>query len=121
VGFFQDLARQEKLFMGVSAGSIMLSKEWVRWRDPQDDSSVELLPCLGIVPLICDTHAEKDEWVELKTAIQLKGHGAAGYGITSGACLKVLADGCVEAESGPVACFTNQKSEIECLPDLKPK
>jgi peptidase E len=121
VDFFQSLASSGKLFIGVSAGSIILSRDWVLWRDPADDSSVELLPCLGIVPLICDTHDEKDDWVELKTALRLKGHGIAGYGITSGAHLKVYSDGRIEAESGPVVCYANLNGQIESRSDLTPK
>ena len=57
---FPRLYEQGKLFFGVSAGSIMLAREWVRWTDPDDDSTAELFPCLGVAPLICDTHGEGD-------------------------------------------------------------
>jgi peptidase E len=120
IGFLQDLAASGKPFIGVSAGSIMLSEEWVRWIDPKDDSSVELMPCLGIVHLICDTHAEKDDWVELKTAVQLKKKGTIGYGITSGACLKVYADGRLEAENGAVERYAFLNGNIERQADLLP-
>ena len=118
VEHFQNLACQGKLFMGISAGSIMLRKEWVHWRDPRDDSSAELLPCLGIVPLICDTHAEKDDWLELKTAVQLKGAGTTGYGISSGAFLKAYPDGRLEVLSGSVACYACEGGQIERKPNL---
>jgi peptidase E len=118
IGYFRDLACQGKLFMGISAGSIMLSKEWVRWRDPRDDSSVELLPCLGIVPLICDTHAEKDGWSELRTALHLKGAGTVGYGISSGAFLKAYPDGRLEAPSGLVTCYACDGDQITRKADL---
>jgi peptidase E len=120
VGFMQDLARQGKLFLGVSAGSIMMAKAWVRWRNPEDDSTAELFPCLGLVPVICDTHAEDDDWVELKTALRLEGHGAVGCGITSGACLKAYPDGRLEAEGGPVARYAFLKGKIERRVDLLP-
>ncbi|MGA2642648.1 MAG: Type 1 glutamine amidotransferase-like domain-containing protein, partial [Spirochaetia bacterium] len=51
-----------KPFFGVSAGSIMLAKHWVRWHDPGDDASAELFPCLGLAPVLCDTHGEDDGW-----------------------------------------------------------
>ncbi len=120
-GFIQDLVRQGKPFIGVSAGTIMLCEEWVRWKDPEDDATVELYPCLGIVPIICDTHAEGDDWVELKAAIQLKGEGAMGYGITSGAYLKVYPDGHLEAAAGPIVRYTKKSGTIERLPDLLPE
>ncbi|MDD4876879.1 MAG: Type 1 glutamine amidotransferase-like domain-containing protein, partial [Dehalococcoidales bacterium] len=47
VNFLAELFQQGKLFFGASAGAIMLAKEWVRWRDPYDNSSAELFPCLG--------------------------------------------------------------------------
>jgi peptidase E len=90
VGFFRELAGQGKLLLGASAGTIMMCQEWVRWKDPDDDSTAELYPCLGLVPVICDTHAEGDEWVELKAALRLAEKGIIGYGITSGACLKAF-------------------------------
>lgn len=119
-GFLRDLAGQGKLFIGASAGTIMMCKEWVRWQDPQNDSTAELYPCLGFVSIICDTHAEGDDWVELKKALQLEGDGAAGYGITSGACLKSYPDGRLEAESGVVIRYANINGKIERQADLLP-
>ena len=66
-GFLRRLYRSGKLFLGVSAGSIMLARKWVRWRDPHNDESAELFPCLGLAPILCDTHGEGDGWEELKT------------------------------------------------------
>jgi peptidase E len=63
--FIVDLYRQGRPFFGISAGAIMLAERWVRWRDPDDDSSAELFPCLGFAPVICDTHDEAGGWDEL--------------------------------------------------------
>jgi peptidase E len=120
VEFFQDLAKQGKPFIGISAGTIMMSREWVRWRDPKDDATVELFPCLGLVPIICDTHCEIDDWAELKTALQLEKTGVTGYGITSGACLKAYPDGRMEAEAGSVERYIRRDGIIERQPDLLP-
>jgi hypothetical protein len=120
VGFFRDLVKKDKLFIGVSAGSITMVKEWVRLRNPDDDSTAELFPCLGLVPIICDTHAEEDDWEELKIALQLKGAGTHGYGITSGAYLKVYPDGRLEPEIGPVTHYIYQNRRIEPQADLLP-
>jgi peptidase E len=120
VEFFLDLSRQDKLFFGVSAGSIMLANEWVRWSDPDDESSAELFPCLGIAPLICDTHAEGDGWEELKAALLLKPDGAVGYGIPSGACLKVHPDGRLEALGGAIARYGLHKGKVKQQADLIP-
>jgi peptidase E len=117
---FQDLYQQGKLFIGVSAGSIMLASEWIRWRDPDDESTAELFPCLGIAPLICDTHAEEDGWVELKTALLLKEDGAVGYGIPSGACLRIYPDGRLEALGKTIIRYGLHKGKVKQQTDLIP-
>ena len=121
VGFFQDLERQGKVILGASAGTIMMSEKWVRWRDPDDDTTAEHYSCLGLAPVICDTHAEGDNWGELKTALQLEKEGTIGYGIPSGAYLKAYPDGRLEAVVSPVARFVKINGEIEQLPDLLPE
>jgi peptidase E len=115
-----DLYERGKLFVGVSAGSIMLAKEWVRWRDPNDDSTAELFPCLGLAPVICDTHGEADDWEELKAALRLKQDGAYGYGITSGTCLKVSPDGKVEALGGAIYQYVRHDEAVQRQPDVLP-
>ncbi len=118
--FLVDLYRQGKPFFGVSAGSIMLGKEWVRWPDPDDEDSAELFPCLGIAPVICDTHAEDDDWQELKALLALEKDGAEGYGIPSGATLKVSPDSAVEAFSGAVAHYVRRDGQVETMPEIAP-
>jgi len=115
---FAELQREGKLFFGASAGSIMLGAEWVKWHDPHDDSSAELFQCLGVAPVICDTHAEEDDWVELKAALHLKEDKAVGYGIPSGGCLKVYPDGRLEALGRPVARYTRKGHKVVALDDL---
>lgn len=115
---FAELHREGKLFFGASAGSIMLGAQWVKWHDPHDDSSAELFECLGIAPVICDTHAEEDDWVELKAALHLKEDKAVGYGIPSGGCLKVCPDGEVVALGKPVVRYARKGSKVVQLDDL---
>jgi peptidase E len=121
VGFLTGLFKQGKVFFGVSAGSIMLGREWVRWRDPEDDSTAELFPCLGITPIICDTHAEADDWEELKSALKLKEEDAQGYGIPSGSCLKVYPDGRMEALDGTITPFLKRGNSIVKQSELLPR
>jgi peptidase E len=118
--FLQELAQSGKPFLGASAGTIMMCREWVRWRNPEDDSTAELYPCLGLADVICDTHAEGDDWVELKAALQLEKPGAVGYGIPSGACLKVYPDGRLEALVEPVARFARIDGKVVKQTDLLP-
>jgi peptidase E len=119
-GFFKDLYKGGKLFFSASAGSIMLANEWVRWRDPEDDSTAEMFPCLGLAPVICDTHAESDDWEELKAALMLKDENAKGYGIASGTCLKFPPDGKLEAIGGPVFQFTHRANRVIKLEEVTP-
>ena len=119
-GIFAELYRQGKFFFGVSAGSIMLADKWVRWRDPDDDSTAELFNCLGVAPVICDTHGEGEGWEELRAAIALSPEGTVGYGITSNTCLRVDPDGKVAVLAGPVARYLRRGKSVVKQPDLVP-
>ena len=120
VGFMQELARKDKLIFGVSAGSIMLAKEWVYWQDPDDDDSVEIFPCLNIAPIVCDTHAEEDDWQELRTLLKIAPDDMNGYGIPSDAAVKVLPDGTVEALGAAVVRFSRRGATVCREPDILP-
>ena len=98
-----------------------LGRDWVRWKNPQDDATDERFSCLGIVPVICDIHAEKDNWEELKTALRLDGGRTPGYGITSGSYLKAYPDGRLEPKAGPIFRFIRQNGVIERQLDLLPE
>lgn len=120
-GFLRQLARQGKPFFGVSAGSIMLARQWVRWREPSDDSSAELFPCLGIAPVLCDTHGEGDGWEELKALVRLAPGRSVGHGIVSGSALVVAPGGALSAMGGEVHRFTRRSGEPVELPSLRPQ
>jgi cyanophycinase-like exopeptidase len=97
----KELHDNGRPFIGLSAGSIMLARCWVRWPDDGNDATAETFPCLGLAPLLCDTHAEKEDWDELKVLLKLTGANV-GYGIPSGAALRVSADGSLLALGKPV-------------------
>jgi peptidase E len=120
MSFLADLYNQGKLFFGLSAGSIILAKEWVRWRDPDDDSTAELFPCAGFAPVLCDTHAEEDQWEELKAALALEKDNTIGYGIATGTGIKIYPDSKVEALGGPVARYVRKAGKVVQEPDLVP-
>lgn len=90
VAVLQEVRARGTPFFGISAGAIMLGREWVRWRDPDDDSTAQRFGCLGFADVRCDTHGEKDRWGELRALLRLAGEGATGYGIRTNAALKVL-------------------------------
>jgi dipeptidase E len=118
--FLRELYREGKVFFGISAGSIMLAKEWVRWRDPEDDSTAELFPCLDIAPVICDTHCEQDGWEELQVALKLEEDNTIGYGIVSGTAIKVFPDGSVEALGGVTHQYIRHGARVDRISDILP-
>jgi peptidase E len=118
--FFRDLHRAGKAFFGISAGSIMLAREWVVWDDPDDDATASILPCMGLADVICDTHAEEEEWAELRVLVRLTPKGAKGYGIPMGAALCVHPDGALEALGAPVPCFVSTGGAAVPGEDLLP-
>jgi peptidase E len=118
--FLRGLYLQGKPFFGISAGSIMLAREWVRWSDPDDDSTANIFPCLGIAPVICDCHAEGDDWEELKALLKLEKDGADGYGIPSGAGIKVTPEGQVTALGFPVPRYARNGGAVRMTGNLKP-
>ncbi len=119
VGFLRGLHAAGKPFVGVSAGSIMLAAHWVRWADPDDDATAEAFPCLGLAPVVCDTHAEADHWEELQTALALT-RAAVGYGIPTGAALRVGPDGGAVAVGLRVHRLERRDGRTQRLPDLEP-
>ena len=118
--FLVGLYRQGKPFFGVSAGSIMLAKEWIRWRDPEDDKTAEVFPCLGIAPVICDTHGEAEGWEELQALLALERDNTTGYGIVSGTAMKVFPDGKIEALGGAIHQYAKINGTVERLADILP-
>jgi peptidase E len=120
IDFLRDQHEKGKPFFGVSAGSIMLAKSWVRWRNPDDDSSAELFSCLGIAGVYCDTHCEADNWEELVTLSRMIPDGSASYGITSGSALIAHTDGTVRALAGEVHRFALEQGIVKQLPSLFP-
>lgn len=111
-GFLKELYGQGKLFVGVSAGSIMLGSHWVRWADPDDDSTAELFGCLGLVPTVFDTHAEDEDWKELKAALRLMGPGARGYGIPRDGMISADSQGRLVNLEKELLCFVNDGGKI---------
>jgi peptidase E len=118
--YLVGLYKQGKPFFGVSAGSIMLAKEWIRWRDPDDDATAEIFPCLGLAPVICDTHGEQDRWEELQALLALEKDGTTGYGIVSGTAIKVFPDGKIEALGGAIHQYTKHNGKVERIGDVVP-
>jgi peptidase E len=91
------LSAAGKPMFGISAGSLMLAREWVRFPDEDDDSTAELFPCLGIAPLHVDAHSEDDGWSELRVLVRLLHERGdrepVGHGLTRKGALRVVLDG----------------------------
>jgi peptidase E len=119
-GFIVGLYKQGKPFFGISAGSIMLAKEWIRWPNPDDDNTAEIFPCLGIAPVLCDTHGEADGWEELQALLKLEKDGATGCGIVSGTAIKVFPDGKIEALAGAIHQYQKISGQVVRIEDMLP-
>jgi hypothetical protein len=91
---FRELA-EAKPVVGISAGALMLAKEWVRFRRPNDEASAEVFACIGAAPIHVDAHSEDDDWSELRILVRLlqeRGDdGPVGYGLTKKGCLHLRA------------------------------
>lgn len=120
VEFLNSMQEQGKLFFGLSAGAIMLAREWVRWPNPDDSSSAELFPCLDFAPIICDCHDENSGWEELNAALKLKEVNTRGYGLASGTGLVVFPDGSLEAIGGAVHQYIRRPDSIDRISDILP-
>jgi peptidase E len=120
VPLLKDLHKQGKQFFGLSAGSIMLARQWVRWTDDNDDDSAELFDCISLAPVCCDTHGEADGWDEIKALLKLARDGTIGYGIATNTALRVDSDGSIIALGGAVQQFTKRNGRVIQMDDLKP-
>lgn len=118
--FLRELWAGGKPFFGISAGSIMLAREWIVWDDPNDDATSSTFPCMGFAPVLCDTHSEGEDWEELRALLVLSPEGTSGYGIPAGGGLCVYPDGTLEALGGPVNCFAKIGGLVRRRSDLAP-
>jgi hypothetical protein len=95
--FFRDLCRDDKPMFALSAGSLMLAREWVRFPG-EDESKAELFECIGAAPIHVDAHSEDDDWSELRTLVRLLDErgdpSPVGYGLTAkgGLAIEVRGD-----------------------------
>ena len=120
ISVLRDLHQRGKIFFGTSAGSIMLARQWIRWRDSDDDASAVLFDCLGLAPIFCDTHGEDDGWEELQALLRLSPVGTIGHGIVAGAGLIVNPDSTVSAIGGETHRFQKKGSGVVQIESLWP-
>jgi len=89
VRFLGDLYHAGTLFIGVSAGAIMLGTHWAHWGVEGDDTTARVIQCLGFIPYVFDAHGEKENWSELRCVLRLLGPGHKGHGLAAGGFYKV--------------------------------
>jgi peptidase E len=118
-GFLVALGRAGKPMFGISAGALMLAREWVRFPDEDDESTAELFPCLGLAPLHVDAHSEEDGWSELRVLVRLlheRGDAEpVGYGLTRHGRLHVSVDGdrvAVKPFGTPIPRFVVRRGKV---------
>ncbi len=94
--FFRDLCDSGKPMFALSAGSLMLAREWVRFPD-DDESKAELFECIGAAPIHVDAHSEEDDWSELRALVRLLHERGdpdpVGYGLTAKGGLAIEIEG----------------------------
>jgi len=96
---FEALAREGRPMIGISAGSIMLGRAWVRFAEgPSKRLEVaERFPCMGLAPVYVDAHAEEDRWGELKVLLGLcrdaGERDVVGHGLTRQGGVRVVPAG----------------------------
>jgi len=117
--FFRELYGGGKLFFGISAGSIMLARTWVRFRG-DGDSVGELFPCLGIADILVDVHDEDGNWGELSALLKLSPDSSVGYGIRAGSAIVVDPHGTVEP-MGMIDTLVKQGGALSCQSAGKPR
>ncbi len=106
---------------GFSAGSILLSRQWVSWSDPDDDATAAAFDCIGIVPLVCDMHDEADGWEELKRLLWLRQvNDEVGYGVPTSMGLRIHPDQRIEAIGGSVHRYTFRDGRVDNIGDISP-
>jgi peptidase E len=93
---------------GGSAGAILLGAWWASWPDDFDDQPFDggrLVPCTRVVDdLVVDTHAEDDDWEELKMVrgmLRKKAVTIRARGIPTSGGLFILPDGQLEPVGDP--------------------
>jgi peptidase E len=91
---FVALAAAGRPIVGLSAGSIMLSRAWVRFHE-DDATPPELFPCMGLAPVYVDAHAEEERWAELRALLRLVAargeRSPVGFGLTTKGGIRVEA------------------------------
>jgi cyanophycinase-like exopeptidase len=98
------------VFAGMSAGSIMLGKRWIRWPHARaKDDEAETYECLGVAECSLDTHGEGDGWSEARAFASVRatelGRKAYVYGVPSGAALLASPGGQARALGAPATLF----------------
>jgi peptidase E len=118
---FHAAADRGAVFVGMSAGAIMLGKRWIRWPNAEaGDDEAETYECLGLVRFALDTHGEGDAWQEAQSYAAVRarelGKKARAYGVPSGGALVIDRSGRIEAHGAPAAVFAalpNRKARLE--------
>jgi peptidase E len=105
--FLKSLFDNGKLFIGISAGTIMMGAYWARWIEPEDKIPSERFSCLGFVPIVFDTHGEKEGWPDMKKVMALMPENSVGYGLPSNCFIKADSKGNMDIIDGEPIKFTN--------------
>jgi len=111
--FLTELFNNGKIFFGVSAGCIMMGRNWVHWDVEDDDDTASLFDCLNFVPITFDTHCEDEGWKELKCALRLMGPDSKGYGLSTNGFYNADTEGRLVVLRNAPAVFHNIDGDIK--------
>jgi peptidase E len=107
---FRAAANRGVVFVGMSAGAIMLGERWIRWsREGVGDDAAQTYECLRIAPCSLDVHGEGDNWQETRSFAAVRarelGKKARAYAVPSGGALVIGRDGKMQARGQPIPVF----------------
>ena len=89
----RDLYEHGKLFIGVSAGAIMMGQHWIHRNEKHKDETAHLIDCLGFFPQTFDAHGEAENWKDLRCALSLLEEGEQACGLATNGCYCIDSEG----------------------------
>ena len=119
VPVLRELHRSGTSFCGLSAGSIMMAREWIRWPDPGNDAPAERFDCLSLTCIRIDTHGEADDWQELVALLALCPDGTRGFGLRSGSGIEANGRDAIRVVAGNIDLYVNSGGHVRHAGSLK--
>ena len=101
--------RESAVLIGISAGAVQLGQYGLI---EAEDSFNRIIDTFKLVPFIIGAHEEKQEWLGLRTAVELLEGSVSGIGIPTGGVLIYHPDQSIEAIRHPVYEITKRDGVV---------